>query len=83
MPAMLFEHIEINYFHPELNVGLQDIRNAWLMIENPVKLVTTLHQGNLVYRFPGNRKRISHRQLKKGLVKKRMIISKPLNLLPF
>jgi hypothetical protein len=80
---MLFEKIIISYFNPALNIGLQDVRNAWLMNETPVKLITTLHQGNLVYRIPRTRKRISYLQLKKGLVKKKITISQPVDLLPF
>ena len=80
---MLFEDITINYFNAPLNIGLQDVRNAWLLVDHPIKLITTCHQGNLIYRIPGSRKRISYRQLKNGLVKKKIVISQPLNRLPF
>jgi hypothetical protein len=79
----MFENVIIKYFHPGLNVGIQDIRNVWLLEKEPVKLITTLHQVNLVFRIPGSRKRISYLTLKKGLVKKKIIIQRPLYLLPF
>jgi hypothetical protein len=79
----MFEDIVIKYFHPGEQVGIQDIRNAWLLKNNPVKLITTLHRGNLVFRVPGSRKRISYLMLKKGLIKKEIIIQQPLYLLPF
>jgi hypothetical protein len=79
----LFEQINICYFHPGLNVGLQDIKNAWLLSEKPIKLSVALHQGSLVYRLPATGKRISYRTLKKGLIKKKIIIKQPLYLLPF
>lgn len=80
---MLFEYLVINYIHPGLGIGLQNIRNAWLPENEPVKLTTTLHRGNLIYRIPGSGKRISYRTLKKGLIKKQLIIRQSLQLLPF
>jgi hypothetical protein len=78
-----FEQIVIRYVNPRLNIGLQDVRNAWLLSEKPVKLITTIHQGSLVYRLPGSRKRISYRVLKKNLTKKEIIIYEPLFVMPF
>jgi len=79
----MFEELRIKYFHPGYNIGLQDIRNAWLLEKTAVKLVTTIYRGNLVFRLPISGKRISYRVLKKGLVKKLIIIRLPVNLLPF
>jgi hypothetical protein len=75
--------ITIKYFHPHLNIGLEDVRNAWLFLGNepPVKIKTIIHQGLLSYRLPGSGKRISYRSLKNGLVKKQIIIQLP--VLPF
>ncbi|MGQ0738068.1 MAG: hypothetical protein ACT4OJ_03320 [Bacteroidota bacterium] len=77
--------IGIKYFHPRLQIGLEDIRNAWLISEKkePVQLKTVIHQGRLHYRLPQSGKRISYRTLKKGLVKKKMNIRLPYQLLPF
>jgi hypothetical protein len=79
----MYAEIIIRYFHPVYNVGLQDIRNAWLLNEPPVKLTTTTYRGNLIFRMPGSGKRISYRTLKKGLVKKTIVLSQPVNLFPF
>jgi hypothetical protein len=79
----VFKDITINYFHPVLNLGMQDIRNVWLLVGKPVKLQAGLHRGNLVFRFPGSGKRISYKTLKKGLIKKTIIIRQPIELLPF
>lgn len=79
----LFEEITLCYFNPHLNIGLQDIKNAWLLSEKPAKLSTAFHQGSLIYRLPHSGKRISYRKLKKGLIKKQIIIKQPLHLLPF
>lgn len=79
----MFEEIEIKHIHPELGVGLQNIRAAWLLTSVPVKLTTSLHRGNLIYRWPVTGKRISYQTLKKGLIKKKIIIQIPFELLPF
>jgi hypothetical protein len=79
----LFEQINIRYFHPGLNIGLQDIKNAWLLSDKPAKLSTALHRGSLVYRLPKSGKRISYRTLKKGLIKKKLTIKMPFYLMPF
>ena len=77
--------IEIKYFHPGLKIGLENIRDAWLLtdVKDPKKLQTIIHQGNLYYRIPGSGKRISYRTLKKGLIKKSFSIPIQLYLLPF
>lgn len=79
----MFEEITIRYFHPVLKIGMHDIRNLWLLEPFPVKLINSLHQGNLVYRIPRSGKRISYKTLKKGLIKKTMILRLPVYLLPF
>lgn len=76
------ETIMIRYFHPVYNLGMVDIRNVWLLGSQPVRINTALHRGALVFRLPGG-KRISYRTLKKGLIKKTIILKQPLQLLPF
>jgi hypothetical protein len=77
--------IVIKYFHPVLHIGLEDVRNAWLFSGEkiPVQLKTVIHQAHLHYRLPVSGKRISYLSLKKGLIKKQIIIHLPLQLLPF
>ena len=79
----MLEEVVIRYFHPAYNIGLQDIRNAWLLNKPPVKLTTTIYRGNLIFRMPGSGKRISYRTLKKGLIKKTIVLRFPIELLPF
>lgn len=75
--------IRINYIHPFLHIGMADVKNVWLLEPAPVKLSVAVHQGNLVYRLPISGNRISYRTLKKGLVKRTLIIKQPLYPLPF
>ncbi len=79
----MFEEIKIKYMHPGLNLGMQDIRNVWLLTNVPEKLSTSIHQGNLIFRFPLSGKRISYKTLKKGLIRKQIVIRKTCQLLPF
>jgi hypothetical protein len=78
----MFQEIIIRYFHPVYNIGLQNVRNAWLLNKSPVKLTTTTYRGNLIFRIPVSGRRISYRTLKKGLVKKTIVLRLPFNLLP-
>ena len=78
----MYQYVELKYFNPGLNIGLVDIKNAWLLSALPVKLRTSVHRGGLVFRLPGPGRRISYCMLKKGLIKK-IIIIQPLQLLPF
>jgi len=76
--------IAIRYFNPALKIGLEDVRNAWYLADKtPVQLNTILYQGALYFRFPGSGRRISYKQLKKGLIKKQIDLILPLELLPF
>ncbi len=79
----MYQKIQLKYVHPGLNIGLADIKNAWLLTAVPKKLQTTVHQGLLIFRIPGSGKRISYKTLKKGLIKKSLTIRQPLRLLPF
>ncbi len=79
----MFEEISIKYINPALNLGMENIRNVWLLTDNPVKLTTTIHQGSLFFRVPVSGKRISYKKLKRGLIKKQLVIKNPYPLLPF
>jgi hypothetical protein len=65
-------------------IGLENIKEACLLfdIKKPVELKTIIYQVNLYYRMPNSGKRISYRTLKKGLVKKNIVIRLSM-LLPF
>ena len=83
----MFEEIRIKYIHPGLKPGLQNIRNVWLLHSFPVKFTAILHRCNLVF-IPiaigtVSGKRISYAILKKGLIKKQVIIRRHYSLLSF
>jgi hypothetical protein len=75
--------IYLRYYNPALKIGLADLKSVWLLEGEPVQLLVTVYRGNLVYRMPKTRKRISYRTLKKGLIKTNIVLKRPLQLLPF
>jgi hypothetical protein len=68
----------IKLFHPRLKIGLANWREAWLFTgEYPEKLYAEVYKGMLVFRKRGSATRISYQQLKKGLIKKNILINEP------
>ena len=46
----------------------------YLLSNEPILLIPELYQGKLVYRARGSAKRISYASIKKGLLKKEVLI---------
>ena len=62
-------------FNEKMNIGLVSWREAWLFEgEFPERLFTEVYKGNLVFRKRGSSARINYRQLKKGLIKRIVLI---------
>lgn len=79
----MYEEIHLKYIHPALKLGVEDIRTVWLLGNVPVKLTTATHRGSLVFRWPVSGKRVSYQTLKKGLIKKHLIIKRYYEVIPF
>ncbi len=71
--------ITLKYWNVQLQIGLIDWKNVYQLPQQQLMQVG-IHQGILCYRLKGSTKRISYQQLKKGLIKKQVIIK---NDLPF
>ncbi len=58
---MFVEH-SLKHFHPSLNIGVEDIRNVWLLGDPPVRLPVSLHRGylHIDYLAPVNASAIAH-----------------------
>ena len=74
--------IVLKYWNPALQIGLADWKQVYQFPKKEL-MIKEIHQGQLHYRLPGSSRRISYKQLKKGLQKKQIIIQEELNLLPF
>lgn len=63
---------------PQLQIGLVNWRQAWLLSANPpLQLSTEVYKGKLVFRIPGTSRRFSYQRVRKGLQKKVIIIKEP------
>ena len=66
----------LKYWNEQLQIGLADWKNVY---QFPQQILhKEIHQGTLCYRLKGSSKRISYHQLKKGLIKKEIIIKEEL-----
>jgi hypothetical protein len=70
--------IILKYWNEELKIGLADPKNAYQFPQEK-RMNLEIHQGKLCYRLRGSSKRISYDQVKKGLVKKLIIIKEVLS----
>ncbi len=69
------QSITIKYFNPQLNIGLINWKNAYLLGEQiPCKLIVEVYKGKLVYRVPRTYKRYSYDLVKQNLKKKQVEI---------
>ena len=72
------QKIFVKLYNHKLKIGLVSWREAWLFTsEYPEKLYTEVHKGKLVFRQRGSSTRISYQQLKKGLIRKQILINEP------
>jgi hypothetical protein len=71
--------IILKYWNEKLQIALLDWRNVY-QFPLKEKMSIEVHQGKLYYRCRGASKRVSYDQLKKGLIKKQIILY---NDLPF
>lgn len=69
--------IILKYWNAQLQIGLADWRNVYQFPQEEI-MFTEIHQGKLCYRCKWFSKRISYDRLKKGLVKKRLVIKEEL-----
>ncbi len=66
--------IELKYINERLQIGLADVKHAYLLTPSLTPLIAEVYKGNLVYRAKGTTRRISYKEVKKGLVKRRVVI---------
>lgn len=74
--------IVLSYWNESLQIGLADWKTVYQFPQKEL-MQKEIHQGNLYYRSKGSNKRISYKQIKKGLIKKQLFIEEPLFILPF
>jgi hypothetical protein len=68
------QEIVRTYLNPHLQIALMDWRGVYRLAPDVVVLIPEVYKGNLVYRAKGSNKCGSHKQIKNGLVKKRIVL---------
>jgi hypothetical protein len=69
--------IILKYWNEHLKIGFANLKKLY-QFPQLQKMYPEVHQGKLYYRLKGSSKRISYDQVKKGLVKKQIIIKEEL-----
>lgn len=72
--------IVLKYWNPLYQIALADWQTVYQFPQKKM-MVKEVYRGSLYYRLKGSSRRISYRQLKKGLLKKQIFIKE--ELLPF
>lgn len=68
------EQIIFELYNPIHKIAFRDWRTVYLFDQGIHFLQPELHKGRLVYRLPGTSKRWSYNTLKRGFVRKQMIL---------
>jgi hypothetical protein len=63
------QKIQLKYINKNLQIGLVNWREAYLLHPEIIRLNVEVDRGRLVYRIIGKNKRISYKRVKKGLVR--------------
>lgn len=74
--------IELTYWNESLQPGLADWKAVYQFPQKKL-MKKEIHQGNLYYRSRGSNRRISYKQIKKGLIKKQIFMEEALFIFPF
>ena len=69
--------IILKYWNAQLNIGVANWKNVYQFPQKQI-MQTEIHQGKLCYRLKGSSKRTSYNMIKKGLIKKQIIIKEGL-----
>ena len=64
------QKILLKYLNTQLNIGMFDLKNVYLLSASAIKLIPEVYKAKLVFRIRGSSKRISYTQIKKGLIRK-------------
>ncbi|MEJ8819145.1 hypothetical protein [Lacibacter sp. H407] len=71
--------IKLTYYNPVYNIAFSNWRELYLLTQNGgfEMLAVEVYQGQLAYRSKGSHKRITWRNIKKGLLKKEVLLYLP------
>ncbi len=71
--------IQLRYYNPGLQIAFSNWKEMYFVkASNEFEMLSTeVYQGQLVYRYKGSDKRIIWRRIKKGLLKKEVLLYLP------
>lgn len=68
------QKIILKFINNQLNIGMFDLKNVYLLSPHPFKYLPEVYKGKL-FRLKGSTKRISYSLIKKGLIMKDFYIT--------
>jgi hypothetical protein len=68
------QRLTLKYQHPTRNIGLNSWREVYLLGPILTQLIAEICRGKLIYRAKGSSRRFSYDQIKRGLVKRNMVV---------
>jgi hypothetical protein len=69
------EQVVLKYWNERLHIALGDWRTIYLLEKGLVSLIPEVYKGTLVYRAKGSSRRYSYKEIKKGIVKRKLVIN--------
>jgi hypothetical protein len=69
------EQVVLKYWNEKIHIGLKDWRAVFLLDKDALPLIPEVYKGNLVYSQKGSSKRYSYKEIKGGIIKKKIVIN--------
>ncbi|HUP12971.1 MAG TPA: hypothetical protein VM187_12180, partial [Niastella sp.] len=64
------QRLFFRYTNPDLNIGLNNWREVYLLEPAPLQLFPEVYRGKLMYRAKGSHNRIPYNKIKDGLLRR-------------
>ena len=65
------QEVQLKYINQDLQIGMVNWREVYLLSPKPVELIVEVDKGRLVYRAKGSSRRFTYKKMKNGLKKTR------------
>ena len=65
---------KLKLINEKLGIGMVNWKEVYIYSPRQIKMIPEVDRGRLVYRAKGSERRISYQMIKKGLIKKEVLI---------
>lgn len=65
----MVQKIQLKFINPQMQIGMVNWKEVYLLKHHPQQLFVEVERGRLIYRARGSAKRISYKQVRKGLIR--------------